>query len=105
MGVGAERRIDAVEAMRAFGRLDEDRVLVDPDRPAGAVDGADAEALQLFPILLAKRHRLVGRDEGDIRRIAAQEQGLGDAVAVARTEEHTSELQSLMRISYAVFCL
>src|SRR3546814_438576 len=26
-------------------------------------------------------------------------------VAVARAEEHTSELQSLMRISYAVFCL
>src|SRR3546814_8229319 len=28
-----------------------------------------------------------------------------DGVAVARSEEHTSELQSLMRISYAVFCL
>src|SRR3546814_4263248 len=28
----------------------------------------------------------------------------GDQV-VARSEEHTSELQSLMRISYAVFCL
>src|SRR3546814_2656243 len=27
--------------------------------------------------------------------------GIGDA----RSEEHTSELQSLMRISYAVFCL
>src|SRR3546814_4500059 len=27
------------------------------------------------------------------------------AVYVARSEEHTSELQSLMRISYAVFCL
>src|SRR3546814_3988577 len=27
------------------------------------------------------------------------------AVADARSEEHTSELQSLMRISYAVFCL
>src|SRR3546814_2752192 len=27
------------------------------------------------------------------------------AVAPARSEEHTSELQSLMRISYAVFCL
>src|SRR3546814_6869214 len=27
------------------------------------------------------------------------------AVARARSEEHTSELQSLMRISYAVFCL
>src|SRR3546814_8083795 len=26
-------------------------------------------------------------------------------VRVARSEEHTSELQSLMRISYAVFCL
>src|SRR3546814_10606454 len=27
------------------------------------------------------------------------------ALGVARSEEHTSELQSLMRISYAVFCL
>src|SRR3546814_4034025 len=26
-------------------------------------------------------------------------------VALLRSEEHTSELQSLMRISYAVFCL
>src|SRR3546814_4533123 len=30
--------------------------------------------------------------------------GSGDAPA-QRSEEHTSELQSLMRISYAVFCL
>src|SRR3546814_3318541 len=29
----------------------------------------------------------------------------GGAKAYARSEEHTSELQSLMRISYAVFCL
>src|SRR3546814_8241838 len=28
-----------------------------------------------------------------------------DAMGMARSEEHTSELQSLMRISYAVFCL
>src|SRR3546814_5347512 len=28
-----------------------------------------------------------------------------DAGALVRSEEHTSELQSLMRISYAVFCL
>src|SRR3546814_10886959 len=27
------------------------------------------------------------------------------AIPVTRSEEHTSELQSLMRISYAVFCL
>src|SRR3546814_7693117 len=33
-------------------------------------------------------------------------QGVADlAVAPDRSEEHTSELQSLMRISYAVFCL
>src|SRR3546814_10436594 len=29
----------------------------------------------------------------------------GQFVAINRSEEHTSELQSLMRISYAVFCL
>src|SRR3546814_2351722 len=29
----------------------------------------------------------------------------GGGGAVLRSEEHTSELQSLMRISYAVFCL
>src|SRR3546814_989834 len=29
----------------------------------------------------------------------------GRKVACARSEEHTSELQSLMRISYAVICL
>src|SRR3546814_10511439 len=28
-----------------------------------------------------------------------------DPAVIARSEEHTSELQSLMRISYAVFCL
>src|SRR3546814_5871655 len=31
--------------------------------------------------------------------------GLAAAAKKARSEEHTSELQSLMRISYAVFCL
>src|SRR3546814_3363296 len=37
---------------------------------------------------------------------AAGGAGEVDVVAVApRSEEHTSELQSLMRISYAVFCL
>src|SRR3546814_3678280 len=32
-------------------------------------------------------------------------EGDGHATAKFRSEEHTSELQSLMRISYAVFCL
>src|SRR3546814_3105534 len=31
--------------------------------------------------------------------------GLGNRHVERRSEEHTSELQSLMRISYAVFCL
>src|SRR3546814_5116476 len=30
---------------------------------------------------------------------------VGDRLPRGRSEEHTSELQSLMRISYAVFCL
>src|SRR3546814_4700033 len=33
------------------------------------------------------------------------QRGLERAGANDRSEEHTSELQSLMRISYAVFCL
>src|SRR3546814_2081066 len=56
------------------------------------------------------------RGIGDPRQRAARRRyRLGDAIApqpignravdVARSEEHTSELQSLMRISYAVFCL
>src|SRR3546814_9127311 len=41
--------------------------------------------------------------EGKFRDCAA---GLLDEARIdARSEEHTSELQSLMRISYAVFCL
>src|SRR3546814_3652095 len=38
--------------------------------------------------------------EGDARFVAAACVDVAD-----RSEEHTSELQSLMRISYAVFCL
>src|SRR3546814_7447726 len=45
----------------------------------------------------------------DDRRQAEQESGLvariGAPEEEGRSEEHTSELQSLMRITYAVFCL
>src|SRR3546814_6607874 len=37
--------------------------------------------------------------------IFADAPDLAEAARAARSEEHTSELQSLMRISYAVFCL
>src|SRR3546814_4459697 len=43
--------------------------------------------------------RALVQTDGDIVRLAP-----GDPEKV-RSEEHTSELQSLMRISYAVFCL
>src|SRR3546814_4890113 len=58
-----------------------------------------------------RRVRLCGmtRDEGEghesdlhHRRRVGDRTGGG---ATVRSEEHTSELQSLMRISYAVFCL
>src|SRR3546814_2608185 len=39
------------------------------------------------------------------REDQAAEAMLHDAKVLARSEEHTSELQSLMRLSYAVFCL
>src|SRR3546814_4554158 len=38
-------------------------------------------------------------------RILSDSRASGIAVQSGRSEEHTSELQSLMRISYAVFCL
>src|SRR3546814_3436519 len=47
--------------------------------------------------------------EAEHRAIDARRVIVGDrqdrAAAHPRSEEHTSELQSLMRISYAVFCL
>src|SRR3546814_2323333 len=59
---------------------------------------------------------LVARQNPDSEKLSAYECGFDafdDARSkfdvrfylVARSEEHTSELQSLMRISYAVFCL
>src|SRR3546814_8336041 len=54
---------------------------------------------------------MAGDDGRSIKTIAFRqaESDLGQAILGAprdrRSEEHTSELQSLMRISYAVFCL
>src|SRR3546814_6322569 len=55
--------------------------------------------------------RLGARNIGAERLCDLNRRKIAGAVAVAnlgdgkRSEEHTSELQSLMRISYAVFCL
>src|SRR3546814_5932285 len=54
-----------------------------------------AEPLAMF---IAADHPLAGRIEVGPEELAAE-------TMIARSEEHTSELQSLMRISYSVFCL
>src|SRR3546814_3653353 len=87
---GAIRRLDAVAVL--FQRETEARgqgFRVSPQdvgggRKAGIVDQAD--------------------DEAGFRSAGIAEVRAGQADA-KRSEEHTSELQSLMRISYAVFCL
>src|SRR3546814_3938004 len=56
--------------------------------------------------LLAQRNRIAAGDRASLNQAILLFSLLGAAAAViARSEEHTSELQSLMRISYAVFCL
>src|SRR3546814_7097854 len=66
------------------------------DGGAGAAEGRGAA-------------RLARRDPGADRRGGWRPRDPGrrnrQACALSRSEEHTSELQSLMRISYAVFCL
>src|SRR3546814_16842366 len=47
---------------------------------------------------------LGGRRTTSAERMASRTPGAAVAES-SRSEEHTSELQSLMRISYAVFCL
>src|SRR3546814_10163473 len=80
---------------------------------AGEVRRARAPDAQLRPA--GAVHRIYGaRQRIDLRRIAADRQetehrddqlGLRRRQVADRSEEHTSELQSLMRNSYAVFCL
>src|SRR3546814_4889068 len=64
-------------------------------RPAGDVPQRQAAIM------------LRGRDrhDADHRPVAAVTHHDQPRLAFGRSEEHTSELQSLMRISYAVFCL
>src|SRR3546814_2392808 len=62
-----------------------------------AGEGRRAAALEIQDMRAAVRDDLLARSAVDVD--GEQVQGLD------RSEEHTSELQSLMRISYAVFCL
>src|SRR3546814_6971744 len=61
-----------------------------------------SDARRLFEHLLALRNDLgLLAEEYD----SAARRQVGNFPQAFRSEEHTSELQSLMRISYAVFCL
>src|SRR3546814_4088230 len=60
------------------------------------LDQPDQLARILVAVILVFQHHIF---EGDAPRIARPR------IIGARSEEHTSELQSLMRRSYAVFCL
>src|SRR3546814_6660169 len=82
-------------------------LLADIDGRSGLLPDA-LDRLQRLSALLHRRFKFVGDVEVILeRRFAASgdEDDLLDAGFDRRSEEHTSELQSLMRISYAVFCL
>src|SRR3546814_7559714 len=66
----------------------------DPDAP----ESADT-ALRAYGLDLAHKH------VPEMQKHSGAKYAPLFTPAVARSEEHTSELQSLMRISYAVFCL
>src|SRR3546814_7183234 len=77
--------------------------LPDPDRPVITVSLSRGRSSETFFRLCvrAPRMRMVS-----IRGGLGPEKGERDNIWVRhRSEEHTSELQSLMRISYAAFCL
>src|SRR3546814_9666918 len=63
----------------------------------GGVDAAKADS---------EFYTEAGQMEGPAESLKVEDfWDLGPLNAAKRSEEHTSELQSLMRISYAVFCL
>src|SRR3546814_2400112 len=72
-------------------------------------DAQDLMAYPFFSLAKSKRLKPIDFQAGSvaIRVEAVPEHGMATIwdADVLRSEEHTSELQSLMRISYAVFCL
>src|SRR3546814_9826139 len=91
------------------------RFEIQPDRGAGAgveltrhvvvevaIVGASGTA-EDDVLLVAEQ--VVGEAEPRLDRTGIRITVATGADVVVRSEEHTSELQSLMRISYAVFCL
>src|SRR3546814_6212857 len=93
--MAADRCSELLWALDRHPRAELDHGTVGQTEIFGGIAGARAHRHeQAFP---PQRHALARRGHGGE---AAEEIG-----HVIRSEEHTSELQSLMRISYAVFCL
>src|SRR3546814_3291619 len=76
----------------------------DGHRPARGL-GRDRGRRGDAGVRAAVRRRVRARQMGIARDGTAQPRVARRRVRPWRSEEHTSELQSLMRISYAVFCL
>src|SRR3546814_4477536 len=83
--------IDAEEAVRTAADILTDQLSVFGDFTQRDRAGAQPAVSGVDPVLL--------------RPIDDLELTVRSANCLKRSEEHTSELQSLMRISYAVFCL
>src|SRR3546814_3829310 len=97
----------AAHGLYALARLN--AAPVDIMRDVGRTDEADA--LDIGVVENGVDHFLVAMNDlknaiGTARFLEQFGEAHGNGgVTLGRSEEHTSELQSLMRISYAVFCL
>src|SRR3546814_1920816 len=72
--------------------------------PGAAVPTRTAKTVR-FMVLFLTDAASTGFASGRLASIVGLETHHPGWKGIARSEEHTSELQSLMRISYAVFCL
>src|SRR3546814_5015269 len=73
--------------------------------PSAADAGADAMTANMMPATSAAPSLLAKLDINMECPFKLTRRGRKGSQKTLRSEEHTSELQSLMRISYAVFCL
>src|SRR3546814_15660191 len=77
----------------------------DPKRPLWSLQAVPPRPRQHCPALLAAAGRLSRQAATWHDPCLTSWLYIVQRWKLARSEEHTSELQSLMRISYAVFCL
>src|SRR3546814_8380213 len=76
------------------------------DAERGGFDDSTRNHIRNLDVYLARllEETVNGRSQL-IQEIRSEIRLLARTIAALRSEEHTSELQSLMRISYAAFCL